>query len=116
MKLGRKPDPERIRLRIKYGFTEKQAKRASRLFLQLEQCRDDAARRLLLGRGYEKMGQHYTRNTIEVSGWCKRCGRMTPHRVDDRRLGPCLVCLAKPTSAKPAKQEPERGLFDEGAK
>lgn len=36
------------------------------------------------------MTQHFTRNTKEVSHWCRTCNRMAMHRVDDRRLGPCL--------------------------
>ena len=41
------------------------------------------------------MTQHYSRNTVEVSAWCKRCARMTMHRVYDVKLGPCLVCQAR---------------------
>lgn len=37
--------------------------------------------------------QHYTRNTVEVSEWCSKCGKYTMHRVDAPKLGPCLVCL-----------------------
>jgi hypothetical protein len=33
---------------------------------------------------------HETRNTLEVTAWCNKCGRRTQHRVDDRRRGPCL--------------------------
>lgn len=44
------------------------------------------------------MTEHYTRNTEEVTAWCKRCQRMTQHRVDHPpdglpgagRLGPCI--------------------------
>jgi hypothetical protein len=41
------------------------------------------------------MGQHYTKNTVSTAAWCAKCGKETSHRVDDRRLGPCLVCIAK---------------------
>lgn len=37
--------------------------------------------------------QHYTRNTVEVSEWCRKCGKKTMHRVDGVKLGPCLDCL-----------------------
>jgi len=36
------------------------------------------------------VSQHYTRNTKSVSVYCSTCRRNTIHRVDDRRLGPCL--------------------------
>jgi hypothetical protein len=36
------------------------------------------------------MSEHYTRNTLEVTAWCKPCSRNTQHRVDAGRLGPCL--------------------------
>ena len=36
------------------------------------------------------MPEHYTKNTLECTAWCKRCGRMTQHRVDGGRRGPCL--------------------------
>jgi hypothetical protein len=50
------------------------------------------------------MSQHYTLNTIEVSSWCRVCGKDTMHKVQNRLLGPCLVCLAKPT--KPSRPKP----------
>lgn len=43
----------------------------------------------------DRMSEHYQRNTVEVSAWCNRCGKDTPHRVDAPKLGPCLVCLAR---------------------
>jgi hypothetical protein len=36
------------------------------------------------------MTQHFTRSTTQVLAYCNRCGRRTMHRVDDRRIGPCL--------------------------
>jgi hypothetical protein len=41
------------------------------------------------------MSEHYTRLTQSVTAWCKKCANLTMHRVDDRRKGPCLVCIAK---------------------
>jgi hypothetical protein len=39
------------------------------------------------------MAEHYPRNTVSVPAPCKKCGKITQHRVDDRRLGPCLTCI-----------------------
>ena len=36
------------------------------------------------------MTEHYTRNTEEATAWCARCQRMTQHRVDGGRKGPCI--------------------------
>lgn len=41
------------------------------------------------------MSQHYTRNTISAECYCTKCGRATQHRIDDRRKGPCLECIAR---------------------
>jgi hypothetical protein len=41
------------------------------------------------------MPEHYTKNTIECTVWCKPCGKLTQHRVDTGRRGPCLECIAK---------------------
>ena len=39
---------------------------------------------------------HYTSNTVSVSKHCKKCGKVTPHRVNDNhQVGKCLVCLYK---------------------
>lgn len=55
------------------------------------------------------MTQHYTRNTVEVSAWCKRCRKDTMHRVDGVKLGACQVCLKKLNETKPEpKPEPEQ--------
>lgn len=47
-----------------------------------------------------ELPHHFQKNVIEASVWCKICGKDTPHRVDDRRRGPCKVCMAK-TDDKP---------------
>jgi hypothetical protein len=44
--------------------------------------------------GY-RMTEHYTKSTVAVQFFCKRCGRSTMHRVDKGRKGPCLDCLAR---------------------
>lgn len=36
------------------------------------------------------MAEHYTKNTLECTAWCKRCQRMTQHRVEGGRRGPCI--------------------------
>jgi len=36
------------------------------------------------------MAEHYTRNTIEATAWCNRCNRVTLHRVDGVKKGPCI--------------------------
>jgi hypothetical protein len=41
------------------------------------------------------MTEHYTRNTISATFYCGKCGKRTQHRIDDRRKGPCLECIAK---------------------
>lgn len=50
--------------------------------------------------------QHYTRNTVSAAAWCAKCKSRTPHRIDDRRVGPCLVCIARLEGEAPA--EPKR--------
>jgi hypothetical protein len=60
------------------------------------------------------MGEHYTRNTLEATCWCKPCGGMTQHRIDEGRRGPCLECIRK----REISNEYERlkkGLEDEQA-
>jgi hypothetical protein len=56
------------------------------------------------------MGQHYTLNTVEVSAWCNKCGKMTPHHVACRRLQYCKICYQKITPS-PAKAEKAGDLF-----
>lgn len=57
------------------------------------------------------MSEHYTRNTVSASAWCSKCAKQTPHRIDDRRKGPCLVCIAKleiEHANAPKKQAPKQ--------
>jgi hypothetical protein len=61
------------------------------------------------------MGQHYTLDTVEVSAWCSKCGKFTPHRVAARRLQYCIPCFDRlPASKVPAaeKVELQTALFD----
>lgn len=41
------------------------------------------------------MPEHFTRNTVSAQFYCGRCKKVTPHRIDDRRKGPCLSCIAR---------------------
>jgi len=51
------------------------------------------------------MPEHYTRNTIECTAWCTKCQKMTQHRVDGGRRGPCLEHEApKFSKAQEARQ------------
>lgn len=61
------------------------------------------------------MTQHYTRNTVEASAWCRKCHKDTMHRIDGVKLGPCLDCIKRLNSPAPlGTVEPEveqRELF-----
>jgi len=48
------------------------------------------------------MAKHHTRRTISAAAWCNKCRRQTQHRVDDRRIGPCMECGKE----RPAEQKP----------
>jgi hypothetical protein len=41
------------------------------------------------------MSQHFTRSTVSAAFYCNKCARETQHRIDDRRRGPCLECIAR---------------------
>ena len=36
------------------------------------------------------MPEHYTKNTLECTAWCAKCQKLTQHRVDGGRRGPCI--------------------------
>lgn len=61
------------------------------------------------------MAEHYTRNTESATAWCSKCNRMTEHRVDGGRRGPCLEHLT-PVRAKIPKFDPpeekQKDLFE----
>jgi len=57
------------------------------------------------------MPEHFTRSTVFATFYCRKCGKFTPHRIDDARKGPCLDCIQKlealhaaPKVAPPAQQ------------
>jgi ribosomal protein L44E len=58
------------------------------------------------------LSEHYTRNTLECTVWCKRCNAMTQHRVDTGRRGPCLPCMEK-QKANIEVERIRRGLAEE---
>jgi hypothetical protein len=41
------------------------------------------------------MTEHFTKNTVSAAFYCRKCGKVTQHRIDDGRKGPCLDCIAK---------------------
>lgn len=58
--------------------------------------------------------QHYTRNTVEVSEWCKICGKHTMHQVHGVKLGACIPCLKRleqEGKERPAPAAEQRRLF-----
>ena len=55
------------------------------------------------------MTEHFTRSTVSAAFYCGKCKKVTQHRIDDRRKGPCLECIARYDNApKVAKAEPEQ--------
>lgn len=68
------------------------------------------------------MSEHYTRNTLQCTLWCNVCNRLTQHRVDGGRKGPCLEHGPKVNAnglsksqarhrEKTAKENRQPGLF-----
>jgi hypothetical protein len=49
------------------------------------------------------MGQHYTKDTVEVSHWCNGCAKMTMWRVLGGKLAFCIPCYKNPSVVKPVK-------------
>jgi hypothetical protein len=41
------------------------------------------------------MSEHFTKNTVEARLWCRKCYKLTMHRIDAGRKGPCLDCIAR---------------------
>jgi hypothetical protein len=56
------------------------------------------------------MTEHYTRNTTDCLAWCEHCRRLTQHRVDGGRRGPCLE-HETPVRAKIPPLEKQKTLF-----
>ena len=51
------------------------------------------------------MSQHYTKNTVSVQMHCSPCSKMTAHRIDGGRKGPCLECIARYEQQRIATRE-----------
>jgi hypothetical protein len=41
------------------------------------------------------MTEHFTRNTVSSAFYCGKCGKVTQHRIDGVRKGPCLECIVR---------------------
>ena len=54
------------------------------------------------------MAEHYTKNTLECTAWCARCQRMTQHRVDGGRQGPCIDPAHPKPKATKAQERRQR--------
>jgi len=54
------------------------------------------------------MTEHFTRSTVSAA-WCAKCGKQTQHRIDDRRKGPCLECIAKLQAQHDAAPKEKQG-------
>lgn len=50
------------------------------------------------------MAEHYTKNTVAVSKYCKPCGKFTMHSVLGGQIVSCQQCLDKPIEKKPEKE------------
>lgn len=68
------------------------------------------------------MTQHYQRNVVGVSRYCPTCGKVTMHRVDDRRMGTCtephvfgMSKAQEKRAAEKATDDRQPGLFGEEA-
>jgi len=62
------------------------------------------------------MSQHFTRNTVSAQFYCAKCKRVTAHRIDDRRKGPCLECIARleqEYAARPQKNDAQSAKQEE---
>jgi ribosomal protein L44E len=53
------------------------------------------------------MKEHYTKLTMEVQAYCKKCKKTTFHRIDNGRKGPCLDCIKRLEENHGMKPKPE---------
>jgi hypothetical protein len=63
--------------------------------------------------------EHYPKNTVRVTKFCKTCNRRTLHRVDDKRVGICIEQHVKGMSKAQEKRQNKiaadtGSLFEEG--
>lgn len=65
------------------------------------------------------MTQHFTRATVSAGFYCGKCGKVTQHRIDDRRKGPCLECIARLDAQHTKTPQPEtakqKGLWEDAS-
>lgn len=54
------------------------------------------------------MAEHYTKNTVQASAYCRPCGKFTMHRVDGGRVSACLTCIANLEHAQAQPAAPEQ--------
>jgi hypothetical protein len=57
------------------------------------------------------MTEHFPKSTETATAWCRPCNRMTEHRIDGGRVGPCLDPkhpLRPSTQGKPKREAPAR--------
>jgi ribosomal protein L44E len=41
-----------------------------------------------------RRGQHYTRGTVSAPLYCRKCDKVTQHRIEEnRKAGACLECI-----------------------
>lgn len=61
------------------------------------------------------MAEHYTRNTSGVLKFCNTCGKMTMHKVSNKRIGLCqephAVGMSQKQKKQASKPEEEPSLF-----
>jgi hypothetical protein len=57
-----------------------------------------------------KARHHMTRNTQQASFWCNPCQRVTMHRVDGGRKGPCLECMKRADVGREIRRKAGRDL------
>jgi hypothetical protein len=63
------------------------------------------------------MPEHYPKSVVEAQCWCDVCWRLTPHRIDDGRRGPCLIDhhpVKHPETCKRPEPEPAQQELFEG--
>ena len=56
------------------------------------------------------MGHHFTRNTVSAPLFCNKCEKVTQHRVDDRRAGPCIPCMERQEAEVRERQAKEAAM------
>ena len=58
------------------------------------------------------MRHFFTRDTVEASIWCKKCGRDTPWAVMGGRPAYCKVCQENPLAPRDSPVEQSGDLFE----